>query len=265
MTEAKRLLIISPNPVAGENLRDEVKRRAGDAGAEVRLIMPAAEDSKLKHAFGDVDEARAESREQLEHSVKGLDGENITVSSAVGDADPLIATEDALGSFAADEILIVTHPDQDAEWFEEDLFERAAERFEPPVVHVELAGNGERLKETGESDTGVPRDEPDEGELVLSRNLPPFSKRDLIGIVVAIGGTIVLAILAASSDHGDSGFAGSSAVRILIAIAFALVNLAHVVGLVLFNSQKYRGAGQALFANLSLWGTLAAIVVSLLL
>jgi hypothetical protein len=265
MAASKRLLIVSPNQVDGEALRDEVNRRTGDAPTEVRLIIPAVEESKLKHTFGDVDEAVAESQEQLAPSVEGLEGGNIKVSAAVGDADPLIATEDALGGFPADEVLIVTHRERDAEWFEEGLFERAAERFEPPVIHVELAGNGERLKETGESDAGVSRDEPDEGELVLSRNLPPFSKRDLLGIVVAIGGTIVLALLAASSDHGDSGFAGSSAVRILIAIAFALVNLAHVVGLLFFNSQKYRGGGRALFANLSLWGTLAALVVSLLL
>jgi hypothetical protein len=262
VAEPKRLLIVSPNPVDGEALRDEVNRRTGDALTEVRLIIPAAEDSKLKHAFGDVDDAVAESREQLGASVEGLDGGNITVSADVGDADPLIATEDALGAFPADEVLIVTHPDRDARWFEEGLFEKAAERFEQPVVHVELAGNGERLEETGESGPGLSRDQPDEDELLLSRNLPPFSKRDLLGIFVAIGGTIVLALLAASSDDTSGG---AGAARILIATAFALVNLAHVVGLIFFNSQKYRGAGRALFANLSLWGTLAAIVVSLLI
>jgi hypothetical protein len=265
MAESKRLLIVSPNQVDGKTLRSEVKRRTGDAPTEVRLIIPAVEESKLKHAFGDVDEARADSRKQLGPSVEGLEGGNIKVSAAVGDADPLIATEDALGAFPADEVLIVTHPEQDAEWFEEGLFEGAAERFEPPVIHVELAGDGESLHEAEQSSSGVSRDEPEEGELELSENLPPFSRRDLLGIIVAIAGTIVLAILAASSDHGDSGFAGGSAVRILIAIAFALVNLAHVVGLVFFNSQKYRGAGRALFANLSLWGTLIAIVVSLLI
>lgn len=265
MAELKRLLIVSPNPVDGASLRDEVKRRAGGGPAEVRLIMPAVEDSKLKHAFGDVDDARAQSQGQLQETIDGLDDEGITLTAAVGDADPLIATEDALGTFPADEVLIVTHPDRDAEWFEEDLFERAAKRFEPPIVHVEISGNGESLHEAEQSSSGVSRDEPEEGELELSENLPPFSRRDLLGMIVAIAGTIVLAILAASSDHGDSGFAGSSAVRILIAIAFALINLAHVVGLVFFNSQQYRGAGRALFANLSLWGTLTAIVVSLLL
>jgi hypothetical protein len=263
MAASKRLLIVSPNQIDGEALRDEVNRRTGDAPTEVRLIIPAVEGSKLKHAMGDVDEAVAESREQLDPSVEGLEGGNIKVSAAVGDADPLIATEDALGGFPADEVLIVTHREQDAEWFEEGLFERAAERFEPPVIHVELAGNAKRLEETGESHPGISRDEPDEGELRLSRNLPPFSRRDLLGIVVAIVGTIVLALLAANvADDSNTSRAAS---RTLIAIAFALINLAHIVGLVFFNSQKYRGAGRALFANLSLWGTLAAIVVSLLI
>lgn len=262
MAKSKRLLIVSPNPVDGEALRDEVNRRAGDAPAEVRLIMPAAEDSKLKHVMGDVDEARVQSREQLEASLEGLDGDNITITAAVGDADPLIATEDALGSFAADEVLIVTHPDDKAEWFEEDLFERAAERFEPPVIHVELHRNGSELVEAEQSSPGISRDEPDPGEIALSENLPPFSVRDLIGIGVAIVGTIVLALLAASTDNTRGGVA---AVRILIATAFALVNLAHVVGLLFFNSQQYRGFGRTLFARLSLYGTLTAIAVSLLL
>jgi len=253
-------LIISPNPVDGATLRDEVNRRTGDGQAEVRLIIPAVEDSKLKHAFGDVDEAMAQSREQLQTTVDGLEGGNIKVAAAVGDADPLIATEDALGSFPADEVLIVTHPEGDSEWFEEGLFEQAAQRFEPPVVHVELGGNGARLQETEESGRGT-RDV-DTGEVELSPNLPPFSKRDLIGIVVAIVGTIVLALLAASSDDTRGG---SGAARILIATAFALINLAHVVGLVFFNSQQYRGLGRSLFARLSTFGTPIAIVVSLLL
>ena len=263
MAQPKRLLVLSPAAVDGGLLREEVRRRAGDQPAEVRLIVPAVTDSKLKHAFGDVDEAIGGAENRLDESVDGLSGENVTASAAVGDADPLIAAEDALGTFPADEVLIVTHPDQQAEWFEEGLFDRAAERFEQPVVHVELNGRAnEALTETEESAAGISRDDSAADEVELSPNLPPFSKRDLLGIVVAIVGTIVLALLAASSDDTSGGV---GAARILIATAFALVNLAHVVGLVFFNSQQYRGFGRALFGNLSLFGTLAAIVVSLLL
>jgi hypothetical protein len=48
-------------------------------------------------------------------------------------------------------------------------------------------------------------------------------------------------------------------------MAFALINLAHVVGLLLFNAQRYRGPGRTLFGNLSLYGTLIAVLASALI
>jgi hypothetical protein len=45
----------------------------------------------------------------------------------------------------------------------------------------------------------------------------------------------------------------------------ALVNLAHVVGLFLFQSVGYEGLWNRFFARLSLFGTLAALAVSLML
>jgi hypothetical protein len=51
----------------------------------------------------------------------------------------------------------------------------------------------------------------------------------------------------------------------VIAGIAALVNLAHVVGLVLFQSLRYRGFWERSFAWMSLIGTPIAIVISLLL
>jgi hypothetical protein len=138
-------------------------------------------------------------------------------------------------------------------------------RFELPVDHIELgAGNGRaQLREVQRSVGEAPPGDRGPDEVRISANLPPFSRRDLAGIVVAVVGTVVLAILAASPPGGTDTFAGAA--RILIAIGFALINLAHVVGLVLFNSQRYRGAGESLFSNLSLVGTPLGIVVSVLL
>jgi hypothetical protein len=263
MAETVRLLIVAPPAVDGRALREEVERRAGDRRATVRLVCPAVTGSKLKHAFGDVDEAIADADERLAKSLRGLRSERVQASGVVGDADPLVATEDAVAAFAPDEVLIVTHRDEEVEWFEEGLFERAAERFEPPVAHIELANGRRRLAEVEHAGPGVPREGPLEDEVVLSPNMPPFSRRDLAGIVVAIAGTIALALIAANAAGGVDSFRGAA--RILIAMAFALINLAHVVGLVFFNSQRYRGAGRTLFGNLSLFGTPAAIVVSLLL
>ncbi len=263
MAQAKRTLVIAPTAVDGAALRSEIEKRSGQRPAEVRVVSPAVTDSKLKSAFGDVDEALGDASARLERMLVGLRGGRVEASGAIGDNDPMVAAEDALGTFPADEVLIVTHRERDAEWFEQDLFDRAGRRLAPPVIHVELTGGGNAgLAEVEQAGPGIAADRGADDALEISPNLPPFSKRDLLGIGVAIVGTIVLALLAASS--GDTS-GGAAAARILIATAFALLNLAHVVGLVFFNSQQYRGAGRALFGNLSLFGTPVAILVSLLL
>jgi len=272
---SKRLLVIAPVALEGSALREEIERRSDGGSTEVRLVTPAVTGSKVKTVLGDVDDAIVDAETRLEDSIEGLRSDRVSASGKVGDADPLVAAEDELGLFPADEVLIVTHRDAEAEWFEEDLFERAAERFEPQVTHVELSGDSGGLTETEHSSAGIARDDPDEGELELSGNLPPFSKRDLLGIVVAFAGTLVLVLLAAEAvgdpgrdadrDQLLGGHSGAAAGRVLIAIAFILINLAHVIGLIFFNSLRYRGFGQSLFANMSLFGTPVAIVVSLLI
>ncbi len=265
MAEAMRLLVIAPAAIDGASLREQVEERAGNRPVEVHLVAPAVTESKLKATLGDSDDAVDDAQSRLEASIEGLRSESVAASGVVGDADPMVATEDALRTFPADEILIVTHRGGEAEWFERDLFDRAAERFQPPIAHVELgAGDGTGgMAETEHAGAGVSGDAPAEGELVLSQNLPPFSARDLLGIGVAIVGTLVLVLLAANvADHSNTGVA---AARVLIATALILINLAHVVGLLFFNSLRYRGGGRSLFANVSLFGTPIAIVVSALI
>jgi hypothetical protein len=263
--ESSHILVVAPAEVDGAALREELERHCAADRIEVRLVAPAVTASKFKHAFGDVDDAIVAAQRRLEESMQKLRGGRLEVQGQVGDSDPLIAAEDALGSFAADEMLIVTHSGEEAEWFERDLFDEAAERFEPPITHVVLDGaNGNRgLAEVEHSGPGVPGGGTAADEMELGENLPPFSRWDLAGMVVAIVGTIVLALLAASPPGGVDSFAGAT--RILIAIAFALINMAHVVGLLFFSSQRYRGPGRTLFRALSLLGTPTAIVVSLLL
>ena len=58
------------------------------------------------------------------------------VETQVGDADPLQAIADALRTFPADEVVIVTHPDDKANWLEKDAGRSAKERFGVPVKHI---------------------------------------------------------------------------------------------------------------------------------
>ncbi|MDX6632344.1 MAG: hypothetical protein QOG09_862 [Solirubrobacterales bacterium] len=99
-----------------------------------------------------------------------------------------------------------------------------------------------------------------------SRNLPPVPMRDLVGIAIGLAGTAALILLAASCAAGDaSPITGTCAARMLIALAAILLNLAHVVGLLLFDSVAYRGLWERFFARLTTIGTPIAVLVSALL
>jgi len=52
------------------------------------------------------------------------------------------AIEDALREFPADEVLIVTRPDDDASWLEQGSGETAQSRFRLPVNVVTVAEDG---------------------------------------------------------------------------------------------------------------------------
>ena len=86
----------------------------------------------------------------------------------------------------------------------------------------------------------------------------------MLGIIVAIVGTVVLTALAAAGSDDLEGLSSQS-IAILIAGGMALINLAHVIGLTLFRAGPYRGPARDAFARLSLIGTPIAIVACALL
>ncbi len=266
-----RLLILATSPHVSEPVRREIDRRAGGRPTRAMVVVPALAESRFEQATGDVDDAIAHAEEEREPAADEARqaGASLVTEPRIGDSDPILAIEDALREFPAQEILIVTRPAEEAAWMEEELFDRARERFSLPIAHFVVGSDDPEVLDAeraeaqpaGSGEAEV-RDRPG--------NLPPFSARDLIGIAVAVVGTIVLIVLAAScndfSEEGgltQSGLSGCAA-RALIAGVVGLVNLAHVVGLLLFQTVRYRGFWPSLFAQLSLYGTPAGIVAALL-
>lgn len=106
------------------------------------------------------------------------------------------------------------------------------------------------------------------------RNLPKFSTRDWLGIVVGVAGTIALFLIAGDcedrnikgEEQGDGlvQVAGGCAIRFLLAVGAFLVNLAHITGILIFESIGYQGRAEKVIAGLTLFGTPAAIVIALL-
>ena len=53
-----------------------------------------------------------------------------------GESDPLLAIQDALQTFAADEIVLFTHAGAERNWLEEGLVDEAKGAFDVPVRHL---------------------------------------------------------------------------------------------------------------------------------
>jgi hypothetical protein len=117
----------------------------------------------------------------------------------------------------------------------------------------------------GVEEASAGTDDPDEAQVVISENLPRFSRADLAGMAMGVVGTITAVVLAAAAASGPGPEAGWKAVAIGIALAIALVNLAHVVGLTLFESVRYRGGFEKFFRTLALAGTPLAVLINLLI
>lgn len=262
----RRVLIVAAAEVTGPEIRDAVAERLRDA-REVRVVAPALTKTVVQRAMGDVDAAIADAQGRVDRAVDELGNTGVVTTGSVGDSDLRMAIQDELQTFDADEIVIVAHKDDPPAREHEEISE-AEKSFEPPIVELFVAGGdggddggAPRLADVERVAAGKPDADPGEVE-GRSRNLPPFSLRDLAGVVVAIVGTGVLVVLAAScGEIAVEGF-NSCAARLLLAGAFALINLAHVVGLTLFQSGPYRGFWRAFFARTSLYGTPAAIAVS---
>jgi hypothetical protein len=264
------LLVVATTDVPARALRDEVDRHVGDRPARVHVLAPAVTEGPLQHVMGDVDDARAKADERLSPSLDELRSSGAEVTGSVGDSDPVLAIEDALQTFPADEILIVTGGDDGSRWLEGDLFDRARRKFEPPMTHavVDEAHGVDDVEQRGRG-----AESPDEAEADPdSRNLPPFATRDLLGLLVAIIGTLVLGVLAATCDSGGGnelehggGTSSECTAVLLIAVGVALINAAHIVGLFLFQSVRYRGGWAKMFATLSLALTPLGIIASLLI
>lgn len=266
-TAPHRLLAIVTDELDGPEPIAEIRRAANGAGTEVRVVVPAVEATSFRHALGDIDEPKREAEERLRAALDSLGRNGIEASGGIGDPDPVQAAQDALLEAPADEVVIFERESAQARWFEEGLFERARESLEPPlrmvavhtgdadgehVVAVETAGSG--TSDADGSEVGIP----------ISDNMPQLPRGDLAGVVTGVLGTIVAIVLAAAGASGDA-VTGWHAVAIGIAIAVALVNMAHVVGLTLFESVRYHGGFARFFRTLSLVGTPLAILVNLLI
>jgi hypothetical protein len=267
----KRALVVVNEQVSGEELTRSLVNHLGQGVEEIFVVAPALPESGIDLIMGAVDEAIPPAKERLEKTLEQLNAAGLSARGEVGDSDPIQAISDEIVKFEPEQIIVVAHEEGDRPLAEKGLLERAERDFDLPVL--ELVVNRDPEPEVLNVKSTKARAGRGQGWRP-SYNLPPLSKRDIAGIVVAVVGTILLGILAAKgvsnshsngNDHEENRLGVEVAAMLLIALAMALINLAHVVGLFLFQSVRYEGIFSRFFARLSLFGTPIAVVVSLVL
>ena len=130
-----KLLVVTPEPVDADLLRatlgDEVE------GAEVLVVSPATNQSKLAFWASDSDEAIYEADRAQEETVERLGEAGVDAAGDTGESEPALAIQDALATFPADRIVIFSHPDLD--YREDTGLENAEQRFGVPVTHAQIS------------------------------------------------------------------------------------------------------------------------------
>ena len=129
-----KLLVLTPEPVNADMLRSTLGAEV--EGAEVLVISPATNQSKLAFWVSDPDEAIAEAEAAQEETVERLEEEGVDAAGDTGESEPSVALQDALATFAADRIVVFSHPEGDRDYREDEGLADAEARFGIPVTHA---------------------------------------------------------------------------------------------------------------------------------
>ncbi len=128
--QMEQLLVVTDDPGAEKDLRPRLEELAGTRHLEVKIVAPMRPSSGLDLFTGEVDEAIEGAQDRARRSADQSEDVDPVKSAEieVGDADQLLAIEDALATFEADRIVLVD-PD-------EDLLSEAQKRFDLPVSEL---------------------------------------------------------------------------------------------------------------------------------
>jgi hypothetical protein len=129
-----KLLVVTPEPVDANMLRATLGEEV--EGAEVLVVSPATNQSRVAFWVSDPDEAIAEADAAQTETVERLEEEGVDAAGDTGESEPAVAIQDALATFAADRIVVFSHPEGDRDYREDEGLADAEERFGVPVTHA---------------------------------------------------------------------------------------------------------------------------------
>jgi hypothetical protein len=129
-----RYLVVAHRTLAGPQLRAVLDRLVAHGPCSFHIVVPA--EPPHDHAWTDT-EARRLAQRRLDHGLERLASLDAEITSEVGDANPMLAVEDALsGDTEYDAIVVSTLPHGLSRWLKIDLPHKVEQRTGIRVIHV---------------------------------------------------------------------------------------------------------------------------------
>jgi hypothetical protein len=142
----RHILVVAIETLAGEALYAALTETGG---SELELDVLAPVMSSRSHYWAsDVDRERAAAEKRLEASLAWAAERGLTAKGEVGDPDPLIAIEDELRAFGADEVIIAMHPSEHTSWLTSRMIGHLERELDAPVREIGVGDGVSRARPT---------------------------------------------------------------------------------------------------------------------
>jgi hypothetical protein len=129
-----RYFVVANQTLGGGPLAAKIKEAVAAEPCSFHVIVPATPPTD--HLSWTEGEAHAVARRRLDEALTWIRSLGAEADGEVGDANPLLAVEDALREEACDEIIVSTLPPGASRWLKMDLPHRMETSFGLPVTHV---------------------------------------------------------------------------------------------------------------------------------
>jgi hypothetical protein len=146
----RRYLVVANQTLGGEHLLARIRRCVQQGPSTFHVVVPATHSQS--HAFTE-GEDRDVAQHRLDQALVSFRATGAEVDGEIGDANPMLAIEDALRGQQFDEIILSTLPPGPSRWLKLDLPHRVATNFHVPVTHLVAEKEPEPERPSG---PGVP-------------------------------------------------------------------------------------------------------------
>lgn len=131
-----KVIVLTSEPIKAQQLRSALAVDVDPQDAEVMVVAPALHESALQFWLSDADQAIARAEQVRRATVRELGSAGVSASGDTGESNPLDALADTLTTFAADRIVLFTHPDSEQRYREDIDVTKIKQRFGLPVDHA---------------------------------------------------------------------------------------------------------------------------------